>query len=141
MKASAHFVQKRVLHRGTTCFLCCTLWTDFDLPENQLRAMSTAQQIMRDYSGSARPALNRSALDDSFGGWIPQPRIKPEDVLRIHHDHRSWLVKALSVPPQAGDQSVVVTHHGPHPDAAGAIDALTPSFHSGLIVGYQPTAW
>ncbi|MEJ6404080.1 metallophosphoesterase, partial [Yoonia sp. 2307UL14-13] len=145
-KAGAQFVQKRVLQHGTTRFLCCTLWTDFDLLDDQPRAMSFAQQVMRDYSRIARPAPSSLTLDDNPGGWIPQPWIKPEDVLRVHRDHRDWLVKALSVPHHACStgQTVVVTHHGPHPDVAGAIDALTASFHSDLgdlIAGYQPDAW
>ena len=143
-KAGSNFVQKRVLRHGTTRFLCCTLWTDFDLLEDQPRAMSVAQQVMRDYSRIARPVPSKFPPDEDFGGWIPQPWIKPEDVLRIHQDHRGWLVKALSEPQQIGGQTVIVSHHGPHPDVAGAIDALTASFHSDLsdlIEGYQPDAW
>lgn len=145
-RAGVHFVQKRVLQHGTTRFLCCTLWTDFDLLGDQPRAMSVAQQVMRDYSKIARSAPRRLTLNENPGGWIPQPWIKPEDVLRVHQDHRSWLVKALSQPHHVGDtgSTVIVTHHGPHPDVAGGIDAPTPSFHSDLsdlIADYQPDAW
>ncbi len=143
-KAGANFVQKRVLRHGTTRFMCCTLWTDFDLLDDQPRAMSVAQQVMRDYSKIARPAPSKFPPDEEFHGWIPQPWIKPEDVLSVHQDHRRWPVQALSEPQQIGDQTVIVTHHGPHPDVAGAIDALTASFHSDLgdlLVGYQPDAW
>ncbi|MEL7281501.1 MAG: metallophosphoesterase [Pseudomonadota bacterium] len=143
-KAGAQFVQKRVLRHGTTRFLCCTLWTDFDLLDDQARAMSVAQQVMRDYSRIARPAPRSLPLDENLGGWIPQPWIKPEDVLTVHQDHRRWLVEALSEPQLQGDQTVIVTHHGPHLAVAGAVDALTPSFHSDLsdmIAGYRPNAW
>lgn len=146
VKVGAHFVQNRVLRHGTTRFLCCTLWTDFDVLDDQPRAMSVAQQVMRDYTRIARPAPSIQLLDENPNGWIPQPWIKPEDVLKVHQDHRDWLVKALSLPHHAGDtgQTVIVTHHGPHPAVAGAIDALPPSFHSDLsdlIEGYQPSAW
>ncbi|WP_165390361.1 metallophosphoesterase [Thalassococcus sp. S3] len=145
-KAGAHFVQERVLRHGTTRFLCCTLWTDFDLLGDQQTAMSVAQQLMRDYSRIVRPAPRSLLIDDNPVGWIPQPWIKPEDVLMVHQDHCDWLGNALSQSHHVNDtgQTVVVTHHGPHPDVAGAIDALTPSFHSDLsdlIADYQPDSW
>lgn len=66
--------------------------------------------------------------------WTPQRWFKPEDVLRVHHDHRDWLIAALSQPHHAGNagRTVIVIHHGPHPRVAGALDALTPAFHSDL---------
>ena len=143
VKAGAHFVQKRVLIHGTTRFLCCTLWTDFDLLGDQTSAMSTAQRMMNDYNRIARAAPTAPKLQDAPLGWQPQPWLKPEDVLNLHLGHRAWLVDALSQPTDAA-QTVVVTHHGPHPDVAGTMDALTPAFHSDLsdiIHGFAPTAW
>ena len=142
-KAGAHFVQKRVLIHGKTRFLCCTLWTDFDLLGGQPHAMSTAQRMMNDFNRIARPSRKTLRLKDEPTGWRPMPWIKPEDVLNLHQDHRAWLVDALSQPTDAA-QTVVVTHHGPHPDVAGTMDALTPAFHSDfsdIIHGFAPTAW
>jgi len=39
---------------------------------------------------------------------------------------------------------LVVTHHGPHPQVAGPLGALSPCFHSdlnALIDRHQPEAW
>lgn len=142
-KAGAHFIQKRVLIHGQTRILCCTLWTDFELMGNSADAMTTAQRMMNDFSRIARPAPKTPRLKDEPIGWRPMPWIKPEDVLNLHRDHRAWLVDALSQPHNAA-QTVVVTHHGPHPDVAGTMDALTPAFHSDLgdlIHGFAPAAW
>jgi hypothetical protein len=72
--------------------------------------------------------------------------ITPDDTLAVHRDHRCWLVSTLGAPHFAGEEgrTVVVTHHGPHPAAAGAMDALTAAFHSDLsdvIQRYQPNVW
>ena len=142
-KAGAHFIQKRVLIHGQTRILCCTLWTDFELLGNSADAMTTAQRIMNDYNRIARPSPKTPRLKDEPIGWQPQPWIKPEDLAQVHRDYRAWLVDALSQPHNAA-QTVVVTHHGPHPDVAGTLDALTPAFHSDLsdlIYGFKPTAW
>jgi len=143
-KAGAHFVQKRAMTHGRTRFLCCTLWTDFELLGNSADAMTTAQHMMNDYNRIARP--EQTSPSDTLMGWHPAPWIKPEDVLRVHQDHRAWLVSALSQPHHAGEDgpTVVVTHHGPHPKVAGTMDALTAAFHSDLselIHGFKPSAW
>lgn len=51
----------------------------------------------------------------------------------MHGEHRAWLEERLATPHFAGNgRTFVVTHHGPHPSAAGPVDGLTPAFHSDL---------
>lgn len=126
MKAGAHFVQKRALTHGRTRFLCCTLWTDFDLLGDLSGAIGSAQQMMNDYNRIARPSPKMPKLKDEPIGWQPQPWTKPEDVVQVHQHHRAWFVEALSQPSDAA-QTVVITYHGPHPKVAGAMDALPPN--------------
>ncbi len=59
--------------------------------------------------------------------------VTPEDIIAVHRDHRAWLEERLATSHFAGNgRTFVVTHHGPHPSAAGPIDGLTPAFHSDL---------
>ncbi|MCK8464153.1 metallophosphoesterase [Aliiroseovarius sp. S1339] len=144
-KAGAHFIQKQVLLHGDTRLVCCTLWTDFNLTQNQPAAMQTAQRALRDYDLIAVP----DDPDKRFweGASKPPPRrIRPIDTLNIHLDHRAWLESTLASPHPCGPEgnTVVVTHHGPHPAVAGPVDDLTPSFQSdlgALIKRHTPDAW
>ena len=139
-RAGMRFAQKEEIRIGTVRIFCCTLWTDFALngtPELDARA---ARQGLNDY--------HQITTGRSLGTIASHNRqILPEDVLRVHHDHRAWLEERLRAPHFAGPEgtTIVVTHHGPsRATAAGAIDSLTPAFHSDLddlILETQPDFW
>ena len=79
--------------------------------------------------------------------WI-RPRdassamLTPADVQAMHEESVRWLDEELS----ASDRpTVVVTHHAPHPDCIGPVNAdRSPGFAtdmSDLIIRHQPVAW
>lgn len=144
--AGATLVQKRELRHRDTRFLCCTLWTDFELSGQSALSKRAAQKALQDYQNITKADPDQAPLSAD----VVEPRrrvlITPDDTLAVHRDHRRWLETTLGTPHfrgQAG-QTVVVTHHGPHPSAAGEVDTLTAAFHSdlsGLIHRTQPDAW
>lgn len=143
-QAGAHFVQKQVLLHGDTRFICCTLWTDFNLTQDLPGAMQTAQRAMRDYDLISAPEDPDKRFSE--GARIPPRRIRPIDTLNVHLDHRAWLESTVASPHPCGEKgsTVVISHHGPHPAVAGEIDGLTASFHSdlgALIKRFKPDAW
>lgn len=133
--AGAAYVQRAELRYGTTRFLCCTLWTDFNLTGDPDGAMDASELYMMDY--------RRIRCTPMTG----EPRwIRPEDTAALHRIDRAWLEDSLSAPHFAGDagKTVVVTHHGPHPSTTGSHDDLTASFHSDLsdlITRHRPEYW
>jgi predicted MPP superfamily phosphohydrolase len=48
-EAGAHLAQKAEIIIGNTRYLCCTLWTDFELSGNPAQAMRLAEAGMNDY--------------------------------------------------------------------------------------------
>lgn len=81
-------------------FLGCCLWTDYRLyPELSLEAMAEAETKLMDHR----------VIRSGPGYFTAQ------HALDIHRQSRAWLEMKLD---QAFDGStVVVTHHGPHPDS------------------------
>ncbi len=144
--AGAHFVQKRELRHGASRILCCTLWTDFRLLNTPADSMAIAGRFMMDYSAiSKSDPVERLPQLDSLS-WTRRVKIAPQDTLKIHRDHLAWLNRTLRQPHFAGSagKTIVVTHHGPHPTAAGPLDQISPAFHSNLeplIRRFQPDLW
>ncbi|WP_107496377.1 metallophosphoesterase [Thalassobius sp. I31.1] len=143
--AGAHFVQKQALLHGDTRILSCTLWTDFNLSGEAAIAMREADRGMADYDQIGAPKDRNTPVED-----IPimrqQRRLKPREILRVHQDHRAWLDDSLANPHPMGKdgKTMIVTHHGPHPAAAGEIDTLSAAFHSDLdrmIEQHRPDVW
>lgn len=129
-----HFIQKAVLRHGTTRVLCATLWTDYGLLGDRADAMSVAERLMNDHRSIARENHDPS---NEFEVLLPpsiKRRISAGDLRALHQEHRSWLESELTKSHPYGEdgQTVVITHHGPHPLVAGAIDRLSPAFHSDL---------
>jgi 3',5'-cyclic AMP phosphodiesterase CpdA len=144
--SGASFVQKRELRHGNTRILCCTLWTDFELSGYAELSKAIARRVMQDYQRITKPDPDQDPLSVERVELRRRVPVTPDDLAAVHRDHRDWLGKALSAPHFAGaaGQTVVVTHHGPHPAAAGDMDALTAAFHSDLndlIQRYQPDVW
>lgn len=128
--SGANFSQKSVVAIGDTRFLCCTLWTDFQLHGDPGRAMMAAQRDMNDYR----------YIRLAGAGFR---RIRPSDTAYIHADHRAWLEEQLALPFLG--KTVVVTHHCPHPrmvgERRGDLDAVYGSNLLPMIERYAPDAW
>lgn len=126
----ANFAQKAELVIGATRFLCATLWTDFALHGDPAGAMRLAQRDMNDYRYIRH-------------GGAGFRRIRPQDTVLIHADHRLWLEDRLSAP--FAGRTVVVTHHCPHPglvsDQRGDLDPVYGSNLLPFIERFQPEAW
>lgn len=132
--AGGHFLQKAVLRHGTTRLLCATLWTDYDLCGDSADAMMVAEQLMNDHRSIARDGPDPSNDLEVLLPPSIKRRISAGDLRALHREHRAWLEGELTESHPHGEdgQTVVITHHGPHPLVAGAIDRLTPAFHSDL---------
>ncbi|WP_418594918.1 metallophosphoesterase [Ponticoccus sp. (in: a-proteobacteria)] len=127
------FAQKTEFRHRSDRFLCATLWTDFDLLGDQAAAKNFARRFMRDFDMISIEASGHEWLDPNE--VLPRRivPITPEDVIAVHREHRAWLEERLATSHFAGNgRTFVVTHHGPHPSAAGPIDGLTPAFHADL---------
>ena len=104
-------------------FLGCTLWTDFRLAGyTQSQNMNAVEQGLNDYY----------VIHKQLGV------LRAQDTLENHEQSRCWLEAELAKP-WAG-KTVVVTHHGPHPNSihpryvgdrinAGFVSDLTPLLH------------
>ncbi|MCE8440159.1 metallophosphoesterase [Rhodovulum sulfidophilum] len=127
------FAQKTELRHRSDRFLCATLWTDFDLLGDREAAKNFAPRFMRDFDMISIEVPGHELLDPDE--VLPRRivPITPEDIIAVHWEHRAWLEERLATPHFAGSgRTFVVTHHGPHPSAAGPIEGLTPAFHSNL---------
>ncbi|MCE8420254.1 metallophosphoesterase [Rhodovulum sulfidophilum] len=127
------FVQKTELRHRSDRYFCATLWTDFDLLGDREAAKQFARRFMRDFEMISIEAPGHELLDPDE--VLPRRivPITPEDTITLHREHRAWLEERLATPHFAFEgRTFVITHHGPHPSAAGPIDGLTPAFHSDL---------
>jgi predicted phosphodiesterase len=82
---------------GDTVFLCCTLWTDFELFGDFRTDTVRASDAMTDY--------RRIRLSPSFR------KLRPSDTALLHSRSVRWLGEQLRA--HAGRHVVVVTHHAP----------------------------
>ena len=67
---------------------------------------------------------------------------RPVDTIALHRDHRSWLDTSLAEP--FDGETVVVTHHAPHPDCLQAGHSLAAAYASDLstlILRREPLIW
>jgi Icc-related predicted phosphoesterase len=118
-------------------FVGAPLWTDFRLYENdgvsKDRAMTAARVSMADYG------------EISFLEEDRYRQLRPEDTVRMHEHTLSYLEGAFKADDHS--QTVVVTHHAPHPGsihARYADDDVTPAFVSDLsrqIGRWRPSLW
>lgn len=127
------FAQKTELRHRSDRYLCATLWTDFELLRDQEAAKTFARRFMRDFDMISIEAPGHVSLDTDE--VLPRRivPVTPEDIIAVHQEHRAWLEERLATPHFAGNgRTFVITHHGPHPSAAGPISGLTPAYHSDL---------
>jgi predicted phosphodiesterase len=95
------FLERDVADFGGVRFVGCTLWTDYRLLEGmQAVAMRQAGRSLNDH----RVISTRNGEEFS-----------PRDALNIHHESRTWLHEQLTQ--QYDGVTVVVSHHGPHPQS------------------------
>ncbi len=95
-----HYLEKDEYVLQGVRFLGCCLWTDYLLgSDDPLAAMAEAQAKLRDHQ----------VIRTGDGLFAAQ------DALGIHRDSRRWLEMKLDE--EFDGPTVVVTHHGPHPDS------------------------
>jgi Icc-related predicted phosphoesterase len=81
-------------------FLGCCLWTDYQLNgADSADAMREAGRALRDHQ----------VITTAHGAFTP------DDALQIHRQSRAWLQQKLDE--TFDGQTVVVTHHAPHPQS------------------------
>lgn len=130
-----HLLEGDVTVIGGVRFVGCTLWTDFELQGSPYQARIHAAMRMSDFRGAIK-------IPDAYEGIR---FFRPEDSRRIHERSVRWLESELSQP--FGGETIVVTHHAPHPrceHASHAQSPLSPAFCSDLswmIEKYQPRLW
>jgi predicted phosphodiesterase len=96
-----HVLENDTVTIGTTTFIGCTLWTDFELFGDAEYAMSVAAETMNDY---------RKIRIQNY-----ELRLRPIHTLKKHRESRDFIARELRKPKTG--LRVVVTHMGPHPTA------------------------
>lgn len=126
-----HVLERDGVVIGNTRFLGATLWTDFLLQgeEHQARLMMHGLWNISDY---------RKIMG------VNGQHILPEHTLLEHQKSRAWLEAELAKPHQGN--TVVVTHHSPHPELGHPIykddtSACFQSDLSGLIASHDIDLW
>jgi predicted phosphodiesterase len=100
--SNIHILQNDTVTVDGVTFIGATLWTDFDLFGDAEYAMMAAGESMNDYR---KIRLRNYEL-----------RLRPKDTLKRHMESRDFIARELRKS-KVGPR-VVVTHMGPHPDAA-----------------------
>jgi predicted phosphodiesterase len=96
--SNIHVLENDTVTIGSTTFIGCTLWTDFDLFSDAERAMSVAAETMNDY---------RKIRIQNY-----EQRLRPKHTLKKHRESRDFIARELRK--QKTGPRVVVTHMGPH---------------------------
>ncbi|MFC3106394.1 metallophosphoesterase [Undibacterium arcticum] len=115
---NVHYLENDEYVLNGVRFLGCCLWTDYELTGDRPGAMFEARYGMRDHE-VIRVADGK--------------RFMPSHALALHKQSRKWLAQKLDEP--FPGQTVVVTHHGPHPasiDEKFAGNPANPAFYSDL---------
>jgi Icc-related predicted phosphoesterase len=99
--SNIHVLENDSVTIGSTTFIGCTLWTDFELFDDAEYAMSVAAETMNDYR---KIRIENYAL-----------RLRPKHTLKKHRESRDFIASELRK--QKTGPRVVVTHMGPHPTA------------------------
>ncbi|MDZ4393320.1 metallophosphoesterase [Cypionkella sp.] len=123
------YAQKADIRLGGRRLLCATLWTDMRLGGDLNDNMAQAAKVMNDYK-YIRMAAREYA------------RLRPVDTMALHRDHLHWLDTALAG--RFDGETIVITHHAPHPDCltmGHSLPAAYASDLSQLIERHQPLSW
>ncbi len=122
---------------GDTRFIGSTLWTDYQL-------YSSGDS---DWSSPAMKAARLGLNDHRLIAWREgsSDRFSPQHAVAMHKISRAWIEAELAKP--FDGETVVVTHHAPHPGSTAERyvgDPLTPAFASDLtptIEAGRPALW
>lgn len=110
--SNVHFLENDELVLNGVRFLGCCLWTDYQLtPFDPAEAMQAAEKFLPDHKviGTRRGgdgSENSEGDETSFPASMAQ---------QLHAASRAWLEKRLAEDFEGA--TVVVSHHGPHPDS------------------------
>ena len=122
--AHVRHLENAVVIEGGVRFLGCCLWTDYALQQEGTApltldaAMEQAGKILFDHRVITMP-------DGAL--------FTPQDALQLHRRSRAWLEQQLAQ--RFDGKTVVITHHGPHPQSIHerfAGSPLNPGFISDL---------
>lgn len=101
--SNLHFLENDAVVLEGVRFLGCCLWTDYRLaPFNPAEAMREAEKFLPDH----KVIRTGAGGEGSFTAAVAQ---------RIHTTSRNWLERRLAE--SFDGPTVVVSHHGPHPDS------------------------
>jgi len=92
-----HILEDESVTISDTTFVCCTLWTDFELLGDPRIAGYEATQIMTDYK--------KIRVNPTYR------KLRSIDTVGIHYHSKNWLKAEFKK--RKGEKLVVVTHHAP----------------------------
>jgi len=132
---NVHCLDRGLYVQDDVRFIGATLWTNYEAD------IHTPPDLAMFYVGKA--LADHHVI--KFKSGNSYRKFKPFDALAIHKQELSWIAKQLAVP--FAGQTVVVTHHGPHPVCQHPkypVSEITGAFHSDLsllIDKHDITLW
>ena len=117
--SNIHVLQNDSVEIGGVLFLGATLWTDYALTHNAVRAEAAAASDMNDFR--------------RIRVWPTYRKFRPADARRLHTKSLEWL--KAQIKQAQGKKIVVVTHHAPSArsiDPSYCTDPLNPAYASNL---------
>lgn len=128
---NVHVLQNETVRIGDVTFAGATTWTDFNLFDDQHRAMTVAAERMNDFRKIRTAGYER--------------RFRPHHAIARHVAARTFFETEMRKP--RSGKLVVITHHAPHPGAALTLsdppkpdEILTAAYRSDLTTLMQPTS-
>ncbi|WP_436136217.1 metallophosphoesterase [Acidovorax sp. LjRoot129] len=126
-----HFLEREAIEIDGIRFLGASLWTDFEVngKDEAQECMREAQHRMTDYK---RIKFSRTSGTADFC-WVRSKTVVPALTQRRHRESIEWLQEQFVR--DSAKNTVVVTHHAPHPQSIpqGFVGhPLTPSYASNL---------
>ncbi|MCO5358627.1 metallophosphoesterase [Acidovorax kalamii] len=126
-----HFLEREAVEIDGVRFLGCSLWTDFQVngKDEAQECMREAQHRMTDYK---RIKFSRTSGTADFY-WVRSKTVVPALTQRRHRESVEWLQEQFTR--GSAENTVVITHHAPHPRSIprGFVGhPLTPSYASNL---------
>lgn len=121
---NVHFLNCDSFYLDGVLFIGATLWTDFKLYGDQMRAysMSEAQKHINDYH----------VIRLASKGYR---RLAPSDTAAYHEQHKAFILHRLGIDPPHYRKAVVITHMAPSAKSVAAQyhgDSLNPYYASHL---------
>jgi hypothetical protein len=100
-KAPFHFLENQSIVIGGVRFLGATLWTDY--------------KLSKDLSQQASMQYAQRSLNDHLRIGTGQQKFSAQNALDLHMQSRAWLIEEMAKP--FDGKTVVITHHGAHPQS------------------------